>query len=254
MPIARGAGGDVSTRTARATAARGAREWVLLGALAAALVAGFVRLGLWQLDRATYKDALNATCAARARAPRLALDALPPEPDALPGACRRVAGRVEVSGRDWLLLDNQVRGGRAGYLVYAPARLPDGRWMLLERGFVAVADRSRLPALERDAGPLTVSGFLAAPPAAGIRLGDEPGVERLPGGWWRVQRIDPATLRATTGRTYLPVVLRDGPPRVATPMSADRHRAYAGQWFALAATVVAVYAALLARRLRRHGR
>lgn len=219
--------------------------------LALVLATGFARLGVWQLDRAATKEARAAACAAATRAPRLGLDRLPREVTGPALRCRPVTGRAEVSDEGWLLLDNQVHRGRAGYLVYAPARLADGRWLLLEQGFVAVPDRRRLPEVRRAAGPRRVEGFLAPPPVAGIRLADDPGVERLPGGWLRVQRIDPQALATASGRRFLPVVLRREPPTGIGGLSPARHRAYAAQWFALAAAVLLTAAVLLVRGRRR---
>ena len=58
--------------------------------------------------------------------------------------------RISVAGR-WdaarqFLLDNRTRDGRAGYEVLTPLQLDDGRWLIVNRGWVSFSGyRERLP-------------------------------------------------------------------------------------------------------------
>ncbi|GIX22405.1 MAG: hypothetical protein KatS3mg121_1188 [Gammaproteobacteria bacterium] len=226
--------------------------WLLLaGAAAACLAAGF-----WQLERAADKAALLAAReAARAR-PALDLRAAPlPAPAALPLRVR-LAGRYRPERQ--FLLDNQLHAGRAGYRVLTPFERADGSLLLVDRGWLpAPAARAHLPVVAVDAAPREIEGWLERP-ARGFVLGrvDEPG--------WpcRVQALDMDVLAMRLDRSVYPGVLALAPDQPDGYLRRDRpapprlgpahHRAYAVQWFALAATVL-IAGAFAWRKLRNSG-
>jgi surfeit locus 1 family protein len=227
-------------------------RWATLATLA--LLPVFLFAGTWQLDRAAAKRELRERQADRAAGATLPVGAQPllAEDEFRPAAAR---GRYEA--RHLALLDNRVYRGRAGYHVLLPLAL-DGaeQRLLVNLGWIpAAADRRHLPAVRVPAGSLAVHGRLRRPAAPGLRLGGDP---RQPGSpvW---QHLDLAAMEAAFGYALQPLVLeldpeagdagfvRDWP--VFGDSWVERHHAYAFQWFALAAALLAVYLALNTRRI-----
>src|SRR5690606_12915045 len=83
-------------------------------------------LGFWQLDRAEQKRAWLAQLAAAAQQEAVNLNAVQPDYPAV--AQRRVEARGRYDADRQLLLDNQIRAGRQGYLVLTPLRLAGSEW------------------------------------------------------------------------------------------------------------------------------
>ncbi len=227
--------------------------WWLLPALLVA--AAFTRLGFWQWQRAVDKDQRLADLATMADAAPLSLNAAL----ALPQPRLQ---RVELNGRlvgPTVLLDNQLRNGRAGVLVLDPLRM-DGLAadLLVARGWLPLADGVReLPSVERPTDALVLAGFLDLPTAAGLSLGQAPAGEITDP--LLVTRIDLDWLETSLQRPLLPWVLyldpssaagfeRDWSPRSLPP---ERHRGYAVQWWGLAAAVMLIYLILVWRNRRR---
>ncbi|MBI4997100.1 MAG: SURF1 family protein [Rhodocyclales bacterium] len=213
----------------------------------ALLLPVLLALGVWQLQRAAQKEALLDRWSAQA-----ALAPLPVGPDQLqilrdPGA----AGRRLVLHGHWdtrlqVLLDNQVQHGVAGYRLFTPLRIAGDRAVLVDRGWLAGGPRRELaPAVLPVRGEVALAGVAAPPPAAGP-LARQVVDASLGGGLLRVQRLDIAGLSPWLDLDLEPWTLRTDPalPRL-TP---DRHRAYALQWFLLAALLAGLYVGLNLRR------
>jgi surfeit locus 1 family protein len=224
-----------------------------------AVVATTLSLGAWQLRRAAEKDALQAgRAAARAAAP-LALAAAAPSLAELDGRVVALVGRFDESRT--ILLDNRTRRGVAGFHVLTPLRVDDGgAWVMVLRGWVArdVADRTRLPALPALPAPVRVEGFAQAGLAQPLLLATPPD----PGAGDRIwQRFDAQAFRRWSGLPIVDGVVRqtsetaDGLERdwVEPGSGAQKHRGYAFQWFAMAATAL-VATAVIAWRARRRRR
>lgn len=221
-----------------------ARRWVL----GLATLAGIVltaRLGLWQLDRAAQKLALQAAIESRGDAPpltrgELALDAAAADP--------QTHRRLEVAGR-WLPqytvhLDNRQMDGRVGFFVLTPLALDDGSALLVQRGWRPrdFVDRTRLPPTPTPEGRVALAGRLALGPSRLYALADdEAGPIR--------QNLDLAAFARETGLTLRPLLLLqtseadDGLQRDWPRPAADvhKHYGYAFQWFALSALILALH-------------
>src|SRR5436305_11852143 len=89
-------------------------------ALAAIACAGFVLLGNWQARRAEEKRTLAAEFDQALRSPPIALA---PGVDTARLIHKHVAARGRFVAEHTVLLDNKLRGGRAGYEVVTPLRL-----------------------------------------------------------------------------------------------------------------------------------
>lgn len=228
--------------------------------LALAVAAAFVLLGRWQLQRMHEKEALLVQ-ASQVRAHPRTLDEALARPDTL----QWVSGEVELQPQQ-ILLDNQLRDGRAGVRVYQPARSAAGHWVLVELGWWPLPPDRQLPVLAPITGRQSVRGLLAPPPSAGLRLGPAMSPTAQPS-TWLATRIEPAAIATATGRRDISSqVLRLDPalplgyardldvlPNTLPPA---RHLAYAVQWFGLAAAVLATPLVLAwrRRRIRRQAR
>lgn len=202
----------------------------------------FARLGIWQLHRADEAKALQATFLTRGQAQPLLVDAtlLAGDPTAL--HWRPVEARGVWEKRH-ILLDNQVSRGVAGYLVYTPLRVPGCDCALLvNRGWIAAGpQRNFVPDVRFLPTKQWVRGLAAPAPASGFGVQANDG-EPLGDDLLRVQKLDAARLSQWLGERVVPLTIqlspddpdgyrRDWQPPVA---NADRHIAYAGQWFLFA--------------------
>jgi surfeit locus 1 family protein len=224
--------------------------WAVALALLAA--AGFAGLGRWQWQRAGEKRALATAFAAG-----LAAEAAPlgdRSTAALPRyAAVTVEGRYDAAHQ--FLLDNLMRDGQVGYEVLTPLQLDDGRWLLVNRGWVPLPgqSRERLPVvgLPADAGPRLLAGRLDALPVNALASGrvapsaaGDAGAGAGSTDWpKRTSFPTMSELAAALGHALEPRQLLlaagevDGYRRDWQPASAgippERHIAYAVQWWGL---------------------
>jgi len=223
--------------------------------LALALAAGFVRLGIWQLDRAAEKEAILADF-------DRGVDAAPtnlPRYHELPRfSAVRIDGRFLAA--PFVLLDNQVREGEQGLMLIQPFR-PEGGGpdLLVNRGWIAQGPDRETPAVEARTDRIALTGYLADPPRPGIRLGEvEISADAAP---QRVPWFDPTAVAAALNSSLAPQILLstdDGDAGLVKSwrpqmMPADKHRAYAFQWFLLAIAVMIVWVVMHRRATRRPG-
>jgi cytochrome oxidase assembly protein ShyY1 len=225
-------------------------SWLAIG-LTVAGMAIFVRLGVWQLDRA---EQARAMLSAFAQAPDAALEdfarisAVPPE---VRYPHVRVAGHFVGRG---YLRDEQVRDGKLGVEVI-DAFAVDGNasLLLVNRGWISWSHvpgtRPPLPPLAL--GDTLLSGVYAPFPGGGIRVGGN----ALPAqaAWPKLTlAIDPGEISADLGAPLLPRMLQldadatSGFVRTWTPalMPPARHQAYAFQWFAFAFAAAVIFVVL----------
>lgn len=150
-----------------------------------ALLPVFIGLGRWQWHRAQYKQQLEAQFVASATQ-RVALDARATR-DLPRYAAVAVRGTWDTERQ--FLLDNRSRAGRAGYEVLTPLHLEDGRWLIVDRGWVPASGyRDRLPdvtsSLAQVRSETNVDGRLDEWPAAGLESGR--AAPATSGAWPRV--------------------------------------------------------------------
>jgi surfeit locus 1 family protein len=144
-----------------------------------------------------------------------------------------------------------------GFFVFAPARLPDGGIVVLDRGFVPEAQQARAGAIGEAAGPSEIIGALRWPEQRGTfaakdDLGHNLWFTRdhraMAGakGWDRLGQIAPF---------YVAVEAPEPPgglprPGALRPVLRNEHLQYALTWFGLAA-VLAIAFPLWVRSRRR---
>ncbi|MGA7296854.1 MAG: SURF1 family protein [Rhodanobacteraceae bacterium] len=220
----------------------------------------FVRLGFWQLDRATEKEQLLARFSHANEQPVKAFSQVADriDPDSYPHV--QVRGHLEADHR--YILDNQTRHGRAGVVVFVPmkvcadadtCRSYRSRTLLVALGFLRRENGSRvLPRLPpiRDS-EVTLTGLYAPPPGRGLELGGNALARE--DAWPKLTTyID---LKQIAHDLNVPVdsrvLLLDQDPASAyirswTPatMPPTRHRAYAFQWFSFALAAIVIFLVL----------
>lgn len=214
------------------------------------LVPLLVALGFWQLQRADEKSALFASLDSARNAEPVDVTELTGTP--LPyhaHASGHYASKV-------LLLDNRVHDGEVGYEVLLPLRLGNGRAVLVNQGWIAQGrSRERVPQPDVPTGRVSVSALALSPPSPTLSLTRQ---EAMTSGWPKVtQVIKPKWIEQELGYSLLPMVLYPDGSEVAQRewkalhhFGPPRHRAYALQWFVMAALALLFF---LRHALRRGG-
>jgi cytochrome oxidase assembly protein ShyY1 len=208
----------------------------------------FVRLGVWQLQRADYKDDLLRRYAAAAAAP---VQPFATVADAAAAAFPRVQVRGRYLPDRQYLLDNPNHDHRGGVEVFAPfAVRGESRVLLVDQGFLSADGSGRaLPMPPLPVGEIDLVGLYVPPPPVGFEMGGNALARQTQ---WPKNSIylDLTQVASDLGRALYPRVLALDPDpasiyvRVHTldfsSMPPARHRAYAFQWFtfALAALVI----------------
>ncbi|MDC9729302.1 MAG: SURF1 family protein [Methyloprofundus sp.] len=205
-----------------------------------------LRLGFWQLNRAAEKEQLFSNQAQRMLSKPVYLPELLKAQDEI--KYRPVVLKGNYDATHQLLVDNQIVNGKLGAFVMTPFILADKSGaVLVNRGWIAM-DKARLkvPDISLTANQYEISliGRVNNFPAVGMVL---KGADDLSEGWpSQVQVINldklatrfnysfysfQVQLQADQANGYL----RDW--KINTRMPPEKHRAYAFQWFALAATL-----------------
>ena len=213
-------------------------------------------LGIWQLERASWKQGLIDDQATRAVKARVPLELLLARNEALEYRPVAALGRYDLEHQ--LLLDNRTHQGYAGYHVLTPLVLSDqDSVVLVNRGWVSVGKyRSQLPELPGPVDELIVNASIKLPPERFIRLGD---AEEVHEGWPQVvQQLQLPELEKRLGHPLLPVILQLDPVdeygfarewKAVHGIMPDKHRAYALQWFTLAVVLLLIYIGVNSKRI-----
>jgi surfeit locus 1 family protein len=179
---------------------------------ATAACAAGIALGNWQSDRAAQKRAAGIAV----------------QPASLRGI---------FEPRYTVLLDNKLHRGRPGYEIVQPLRLDGGRYVLVNRGWIASGpSRSQLPEIRTPAGEIQLSGIRLQRFAHAY----EPQPAAPEGKVW--QNVTPERFSAWSGLALEPYVVEqhseadDGLKREWPRAGAgvEMHESYALQWYSLA--------------------
>ena len=241
----------------------GARRGILeLTVFAIVGIAILIGLGIWQLDRKTWKENLIAAMTTRlARAPA----DLPPR-DRWAGLDRqheefaRVGFPAEfMPGQEALVYSAgsafrpDVKG--PGYFVFAPARLAGGSIVIVDRGFVPLDRKDPASRAQGEPhGSVDLVGILRWPETRGLFTPADDPKNNV----WYLRDID-AIAAAKHWQNVAPFyVEQEAPaPPGGLPQPGklvvnlpDNHLQYAITWFGLALALAGVYLVWLTRRLR----
>ena len=238
--------GHLEAAPVRPASRRRTAAIVLVAALAGCAITG--RLGLWQLDRAATKIAMQQAIDERSTLPPLAAADLAREPVA---AAQQHYRTIRLSGR-WLAdatvwLDNRQMDGRPGFYVVTPLLLAPGDAVLVQRGWVPrdLLDRTARPPLDTPSDEVEIEGRIAPPPARLFEFSDEAsGPIRQNLDLDRHARELGIGLRPLSLlQLESPAVASDGLQRRWSRPAVDvsKHHGYAFQWFALCALIAGLY-------------
>lgn len=208
------------------------------------------RLGVWQLNRASQKEALQAALDTRGSLPPLPMAALPSsEAEVQAGLHRPVVLRGEWQPGATVFLDNRQMNGRPGFFVLTPLLLAPGDAVLVQRGWFPrdVRDRARVPQLPTPLGPVELKGWLA--PAPGRLYDFAPGMPASGPIRQNLSLADHSREIGVTLRPWTVLQSEDGAPKGDGLMrqwprpAADvhKHYGYAFQWFGLCALMAGLY-------------
>ena len=167
----------------------------------------------------------------------------------------RVAGRYDTAHT--YLLDDQVRSGRQGVVVFTAFAPNDGALpLLVNRGFIARDANAAIPDIPLvRADELELSGLYAPPPGSALRMGGNalPAQQH----WPKLSiYVDTAEIGDDLGHPIDSRVLmldadpasgfeRDWTPQIIPP---EKHLGYAFQWFSFLAATLVIFTVLHWRR------
>ncbi|MGD1036117.1 MAG: SURF1 family protein [Roseiarcus sp.] len=227
-------------------------------------VAVLLGLGVWQLQRLAWKEALIAAVESRVRAAPVDLPAEADWAKLKPADAEyrhvRLAG-VYDAGRQALvfraLASPRGRYGGPGYLVMTPLRLASGAAVLVNRGFVP-EDRKDQAASIGAGGETLVTGLMrASEERTWFTPADDPAR-----GQWFTRDVE-AIARAMGLSRYAPFSIdadasgdpaelpEGGETIVAFP---NNHLSYAAIWFGMALALAGVFGSYAFERLRSGGK
>jgi cytochrome oxidase assembly protein ShyY1 len=184
----------------------------------AAAVAVMIGLGVWQLQRAEWKERLIARYTRAETLPPIAWPTVPLKADERPlfrhatGVCLRPIGRRAVAGEN--------RAGENGYAhIIDCATGAEGPGISVEVGW----SRNPNAPVNWAGGP--VSGIIVPDRRSGMRL---------------------------VAASAPPGLMASKPPQAssASPVTPAGHRGYAATWFSLAAIAIVIYGLVLRKRRR----
>lgn len=225
-------------------------EWRIT-LLSAILVPLMVALGFWQLQRASEKAGLSAAWEMRQQGAPLPIAELW-DAAAAELAYRPVSLQGHFLEREYVLLDNRILGGRFGYEVIGIVKLhATDELVLVNRGWIA-GDPARLelPQVPPVSGQVDLTGTVYVAPGSPYLLAEQ----QLQPGWPKVlQAVEmdklSTALEELGAGTVFPYTVRlaQGQPGAlqvdwqVVNVSPEKHRAYAAQWFTMAAVLFIFY-------------
>ena len=234
----------VAWRTAR---------WWFVTVVALTTMAVTARLGVWQSDRAQYKENLHNLQQAQAALPPLSNAAFESPVDAALGMHRSVHLQGEWLAEHTVFLQNRSQNGAPGFWVLTPLQLSPTAMVLVQRGW-APRDRVSsevLPPIVTPTGLVHVQGRWVAPPSRMVELaqtdqgtasGSEPRSsairQNLDVNAWAAEMKLPITATVLQTGNASEGLTRDWAPALS---GADKNRGYAFQWFALSGLVAVLF-------------
>jgi cytochrome oxidase assembly protein ShyY1 len=227
-------------------------KWVFGHVLALTLVVLFVFLGMWQLRRHDERAERNAAMTLGLQAPVAPLDALPEG--------GREYRRARVTGvyapEEEVLLTPRTEHG-PGHHVLTPLWLPDGRLLVVDRGWIPFQlDTPPIAEAPAPAGEVILEGVLLPATKA-----DAKAVRDDEGRVVRLAAVDPAAVAGDQAIEDVYLLVEAPQPEAAglpVPASAPTpdsgpHLSYAAQWFIFALVGVVGYPLLLRRTVQERG-
>lgn len=236
------------------------RSWLLMVVFTVSLFVLMVKLGFWQLSRATEKTNWQQELQLRQEMKALTFDEiLSFKEDFLITGFRSTLSlstdNAEKSNHQIILMDNQILEGAVGYLAYQAVEVEANKpWILIELGFVkAPLRREELPKVVGLQGEQLLAGRLYQKEVN--TLSSELMAEE---GWpKRIQNLNMSELSELLKQPLLPMVFQPKSinqqiegydnlphPWKPIPLSAQKHQGYAMQWFSMAFVLALIMAVI----------
>ena len=195
---------------------------ILATLIVAAAIAVMIGLGVWQLQRAEWKERMLAELATAPSRPAVDLDPLLARGGDAPGDLAFRRALVSCTARDAVPTLRAARSldGASGFGVFIPCRPPAGGW----------ADR-----IEVNAGWTLQADYRTPITLAGITAGT-------------IGTVEPDGPIILTAATPAPGLAASAAPAIAD--IPNNHLMYAVQWFFFAITAGLIYLLALRRRRR----
>ncbi len=220
------------------------------------LLALFIGLGSWQLERAREKAALQQTYESRLQQSPRSLNQLPNDTQDLRYYPVEITGHYDNAHH--ILVDNKVHQRQVGYDVITPFIPDDGKQLILiNRGWIAAGkSRNELPVIAQVIGTQTVRGIIYIPIGKPFLLSQQ---QEFTGQWpVRVQVPDISLIAHHLQQPLYPFLVlldptaQNGFVRDWKPvnMPAQKHIGYAVQWFTFALVLIIIFLALNIRSSR----
>ena len=195
-----------------------------------------VGLGFWQLQRADEKNTIQQSLEQQQALPPIDLAQTDPSENT---TFRRVRFSGRLDRQHIWLVENQVYQGKIGFHLLLSVELQDGRNVLVNAGWLAGGgQRGEIPPLPELPEVAAFTGQLRAVSENRFLRG-----ALVDAGWpKRILQVDIPAMEKSLGKSLLPwVVQLDAASPLAQTvywpalnMSADKHIAYAVQWFLMA--------------------
>lgn len=207
-----------------------------------------IALGIWQLNRADEKAALQRQYDSRSSGPPVALGARVVDRQQMRFRKVKATGKYDFTRQ--FLLDNRVLDGVVGYHVITPLKIRNSSTLVLvNRGWVpGNPDRTILPKADGPVKEVTVTGIAVVPHDKVFQLAKE---EKIGKDWPSVwQTLNMKRFQSAIPEGLQPVVVLLDPNskaggferkwrRLDTGIAV--HQGYAFQWFSLAVALVAIF-------------
>lgn len=223
------------------------------------LVALGVSLAQWQTRRAAEKIGMAAQLSAQQSQAVLDLKTLVAHPEQM--EYRRVRVKGEFL-EDWpVYLDNRPHNGVAGFYLLMPFKIAASHLhVMVARGWFArnAGDRTIMPSITTPHGLIEIEGIARNDIGRVMQL----GAVTPPTPHAIVQNLDIAAFSTASGLKMQPLVVEqtgaasDGLARdwPLPSIGVERHRAYAFQWYALAAMAFLFFVVTGFRREKKQGK
>ena len=227
-------------------------NWFILAGIVL-VTATFFRLGLWQLDRASEKQALREAMQAAQLEDATAIEDVAisefvDQADAL--ANLRVTMAGEYLNENTFLLAPRFYGGQIGYGVITPFRLQiNNQVVLVDRGWTtAILPAGSKPNIGAVSGPQQLTAQIHSP-AMSLAPNDQPDASTWP---VHIRHLEVDVISRILGEKLFPYPVRltaDQPGGLirywpAVTVNSNTNISYAIQWFAF--TAIVIIASLLA--------
>ena len=208
-----------------------------------------VSLGQWQYNKGEYISNLQNRINERKHLPPVSMQELPHETDDQVFMPVMVSGRFDA--RHHFYFDNRIVNGFAGYDIFTPLLMDDGRAILVNRGWLKQGrTRQELPEFETESATVRFKALIDRPPSKDFLLADNVHAELA---WPMVlQYVDTTEINSMLGYEVMPMVLRldkdaaHGFYREIPVLKLDsaKNTGYGFQWYAMSLALLVIYIAV----------